>query len=286
MGKTYIFRLDDISWDMNYENFSRIRDLFFRYDVRPLIGVIPNNKDLTLKAQVGKRHLSEDEFWKEVYSLQREYGWAVALHGYNHVYVTDNGGIFGNHPYAEFAGLLYEHQEEKIQKGKAILEQHGLTIDAFMAPGHSLDWNTVKALKNNGIYTITDGIAAYPYRKRDMLFVPQVWSWPRKGILGIETVCFHINSWDSRRFERLESFFQKNQGNCSTFQDVVRQANENDSPWKHFANGFSKLLILVERKVKYIYRIAIEEKFTWDENPCIRAKNNNRKKVRDDERFF
>lgn len=250
MGRTYIFRMDDVSWDMNYENFSRIRELFFKYGIRPIIGVIPKNGDLKLKAQAGGRHLSEDEFWEEMRVLQRDHGWAIALHGYDHVYVTDDGGIFQINPRAEFAGLPYERQEEKIRLGKAILEQHGLTVDAFMAPGHSLDWNTVEALKENGIFTITDGIAAYPYRKNGVLFVPQVWPWPRKGAFGCETACFHINSWGDGIFERLEAFLRENAKNCVSFQDTVKKANECDSLWQRIANGISRLAIPVEKSVR------------------------------------
>ena len=203
MAKSYVFRLDDISWDMNYENFCRIRNLFFMYGIQPLIGVIPKNEDPKLKSQVGIRRISEQEFWDEMYELQSNHGWSVALHGYEHVYVTANGGMFNINPWSEFAGLSYKQQDEKIRRGKAILEEHGLTIDAFMAPGHSLDWNTVEALKENGIFTVTDGIAVYPYWKYGMLFIPQVWSWPKDGIWGIETVCLLINSCNENLFLHL-----------------------------------------------------------------------------------
>lgn len=187
MAYTQLFRIDDISWDMNYENFSRIRNLFFQYDIRPIIGVIPHNEDPKLKEQAGGNGIPQDRFWEEMRTLQQEHGWAIALHGYDHVYVTSDGGIFKTNPRAEFAGLPYGRQEEKIRKGKAILEENGLRIDAFMAPGYSLDWNTVEALKVNGITVVTDGLAAYPYRKRGVLFVPQVLPWPRIEACGVAT---------------------------------------------------------------------------------------------------
>ena len=51
MGRKVIFRMDDICPDMNYEKFARARDMFIRYHVRPLLGVIPDNKDLKLKEE-------------------------------------------------------------------------------------------------------------------------------------------------------------------------------------------------------------------------------------------
>lgn len=221
MAYTQLFRIDDISWDMNYENFSRIRNLFFQYDIRPIIGVIPHNEDPKLKEQAGENGIPQDRFWEEMRTLQQEHGWAIALHGYNHVYVTSDGGIFKTNPRAEFAGLPYARQEEKIRKGKAVLEGNGLRIDAFMAPGHSLDWNTVEALKANGITVVTDGLAAYPYRRRGVLFVPQVLPWPRIEACGVATACFHVNTWKDERFLNLENFIQANRGCCGTFQDTV-----------------------------------------------------------------
>jgi len=250
VGKQYVFRMDDISWDMNYENFVRIRELFIKYDIRPIIGVIPKNEDPKLKRQAGSHHISQEAFWQEMRNLQKIYGWAIALHGYNHVYMTEDSGIFGINKRAEFAGLPYNQQEEKICLGKAILEENGLVIDAFMAPGHSLDWNTVEALKANDIFVVTDGIAAFPYRKHGVLFVPQVWPWPRKGIFGIDTVCFHINSWDDVLFKSLERFLEKNYRACVSFQSVVKRAKDDDSFWKNIINVVVGKTIPLEKRIR------------------------------------
>lgn len=247
MSVTYIFRLDDISWDMNYENFCRIRDLFIKYDICPIVGVIPNNEDQELKAQVGKYRLSREEFWREIYNLQHNHGWAVALHGYNHVYVTDDSGIFGINKRSEFAGLPLSDQIEKISAGKEILEQHGLTIDAFMAPAHSLDWNTIEALKHNDIFTVTDGLCAYPYEKNGVWFIPQVWPWPWKRANCIDTVCFHINSWEPWRFDKLEKFIIRNRSRCGKFQDIVAIAKAGKYKHYKFVNWVSKYTIIMEK---------------------------------------
>ena len=59
---TFVFRLDDISWDMNARNFARIRDLFVRYGIRPLIGVIPFNRDEKLMAKGGEDRMEPEAF--------------------------------------------------------------------------------------------------------------------------------------------------------------------------------------------------------------------------------
>ena len=252
MSVIYLFRLDDISWDMNYENFCRIRDLFQKYGVRPLIGVIPYNEDTKLKGQVGREHISQERFWAEMRELQQNHGWAIALHGYNHVYVTDDGGMFGINPRAEFAGLPLSQQEEKIREGRAILEENGLKIDAFMAPGHSMDWNTVEALKQNGIFVVTDGCCAYPYEKKSVLFVPQVWPWPHKNFYGVDTACFHINSWEPNLFEHLEIFLQENLVHCGSFQDVVKAAKKSGTSSYGLINCLSSYIIKGEKKVRLL----------------------------------
>lgn len=221
MSAKYIFRLDDICPDMNYANFCRIRDIFFKYNIKPIIGVIPHNEDQELKRKTAGLGILEEQFWEEILELQNKHGWSVSLHGYNHVYTSKNGGMFKRNKYAEFAGIPYKSQYEKIKKGKKILEEHGLKIESFMAPAHSLDWNTVEALKKNNITVITDGRGRFPYKKRGMLFIPQETSWPKMHRVGYDTVCFHINSWTEEMFRRFEKIPLKGY-NCIEFMDAVR----------------------------------------------------------------
>ena len=50
-----------------------------------------------------------------------------------------------------------KEQKEKLLLGKAALENEGIYTDTFMAPGHSYDRNTLKALKTIGFEYVTDG---------------------------------------------------------------------------------------------------------------------------------
>ena len=45
-----IIRLDDIAPNMNWDMMKRTKDLFKKYNVKPLIGVIPKNEDKELKS--------------------------------------------------------------------------------------------------------------------------------------------------------------------------------------------------------------------------------------------
>ena len=42
-------RLDDITPDMDYEKFNRMKQILDTYQIKPLIGVVPFNKDSNLK---------------------------------------------------------------------------------------------------------------------------------------------------------------------------------------------------------------------------------------------
>ena len=228
--KKYIFRLDDISWDMNWDNFNRIRELFIKYNIRPVIGVIPDNKDVKLIEQSKKSEcLSKNEFWKLIKLLQNEYDWTIAMHGLHHLYETKESGIIGrNNRQSEFAGLPLDVQKEKIRMGREILEKHNIRTDVFMAPSHSFDHNTLLSLADNNITVITDGLFVFPQKNGRIIFVPQQWPWPHGGLWGIETVALHTNTWGDSRFLKLEKFINKNVNRCVDFGYAIGYANNNE----------------------------------------------------------
>lgn len=251
MSATYLFRLDDISWDMNYENFCRIRDLFFQYDIRPIIGIIPNNNDPNLKAQMGQIHISQEQFWAEMRDLQQNHGWAVALHGYDHVYVTSDGGLLNLNSQSEFAGLPYAVQLNKLLAGKGILEDQGLVISAFMAPSHSYDRNTLLALRACGIDTVTDGNGLFPFVQDGLLFVPQLISSPRTFPFGVQTFCQHTNLMNDASFQRIEAFIKKHSASCGDFTVVMKQNWQKSGPQianRIFSGPISNLLRALRKK--------------------------------------
>lgn len=42
----YIIRLDDASEIMNVSAWERIEELLDNYNIKPIVGIIPNNKDI------------------------------------------------------------------------------------------------------------------------------------------------------------------------------------------------------------------------------------------------
>lgn len=198
-----VFRIDDVHPAMDWSKFYRIKAILDKEKIKPLIGVIPDNQDKSLQIDAEK-----NDFWVLVRELQKA-GWTVAQHGYQHVYVTKESGILQINARSEFAGLSYAEQAEKIEKGKRILEDHGIQTDIFMAPAHSYDENTLIALKKNGFHYVTDGYTRYPYERMGLKFIPCMHVLCKK-VKGLTTCCIHSNPMSETFAQTLEDFIRKN----------------------------------------------------------------------------
>ena len=246
-----MIRMDDITADMNWDKFNRIRDIFEEYGIHPLLGIVPDNQDDKLSIQPPK-----EEFWTIMHSLQ-EMGWGIAQHGTYHKYVTKDSGILGLKDASEFAGLPYDEQLSKLQHGKEILEKHGIYTDIFMAPGHTYDSNTIKALHKLGFSTVTDGLYHTPYRDREVLFVPCRLQ-EYRNVKGIDTICLHSNHMSDADIRELEAF-------CKT--NVHRIVSFNPDNMKKVAVKRNFAVICYEKRVldlrKVKDKIANSKRLAW-----------------------
>lgn len=200
----YILRLDDAAPHADWEKWERMEGLLDKYKTRPLVGIIPDCKDMKIN-KLGERK----DFWEKV-GIWKEKGWTIAMHGYDHVYITDDGGFNPVNHKSEFAGVPLEIQKEKIRKGVSIFREHGIEPKVFFAPSHTMDMNTIEALKQESkIRIISDTIANSSYRRWGMTFVPQQSGRMRKLPFKVVTFCCHPNMMDEKEFECLEVFFKK-----------------------------------------------------------------------------
>lgn len=206
MKSRYLIRLDDACPMMDSEKWLRIEVLLDKYRINPMVGVIPNCKDGNLAFQD-----IDQEFWRKVQSWQ-EKGWTIAMHGYDHCYVSDKGmqGINPMWKRSEFAGVDLEEQREKVHLGVCILRKHGVNPQYFFAPSHTFDENTLIALREESdIRVISDTIGRYPYKNDDFWFIPQiVGHCVNMPIAGIYTFCFHPNIMDNAAFDSLDYFLR------------------------------------------------------------------------------
>ena len=202
MEAKYLIRIDDICENLNAKNFYKIIKIFNNFQIKPIIAVIPNNKDKNL---VFRDSISGKDFWNLIRKLENDYKWKVGIHGYEHDYVNNNSGILDINKFSEFAGLDYDKQFIKIKNSVKIMNEQNLSTDLFIAPAHSFDSNTLKILKNLNIKSISDGFYTLPgLDKNGILWIPQqLWSFIKKKN-GIWTINLHINSWNEEDFHKLE----------------------------------------------------------------------------------
>lgn len=201
-------RLDDITPDMDWERFYKFKALLDQYQVKPLIGVVPDNRDELLKGS--EPPMDPKTFFGYIRQLQKE-GWTVAMHGYQHIYGTSKGGIFPLNHFSEFAGEPLEEQRKKIAAGRQILESYGVHTDIFMAPGHSYDQNTLTALKENGFSEMTDGFGDRPYLFHGMTFYPISFLLSRtlRKKNGYSTMVVHTGTVSDQDLDHYRVYFQK-----------------------------------------------------------------------------
>lgn len=246
-----MIRMDDITADMNWDKFNRIRDIFEKYGVRPLLGIVPDNQDNKLSIQS-----SNEEFWTIMHSLQ-EKGWGIAQHGTYHKYVTKDSGILGLKDASEFAGISYEEQFAKLKHGKEVLEQHGIYTDIFMAPGHTYDSNTIKALRELGFSTVTDGLYHTPYWDQGIQFIPCRLQ-EYRNINGIDTICLHSNHMSDADIRELEAF-------CKANKEQIIPFSPDGMKWLAVKRNFAVICyekrVLILRKLKN--KIANSKRLAW-----------------------
>lgn len=184
-------RMDDITPDMNWHKFNMFKEILDELNIKPLIGVVPNNEDELLHIEDNNR-----EFWKIISELQKN-GWIVAMHGVRHQYSTKNGGLFPLNHFSEFAGVPFDKQREEIRFGKEIFAKNGIVTSIFMAPGHTFDKHTVKALLENGFTSITDGFGKKPFYRKGLIYYPIALQ--RSKVFadsseGVNTLVYHLNT--------------------------------------------------------------------------------------------
>lgn len=203
----YLIRLDDASDHMNTERWDRVERLLDENGIRPLVGVIPMNRDPMLL------EFAEDAaFWEKARHWQDK-GWRIALHGYEHVYATNCTGVNPVHNHSEFAGLPLEAQREKIREGLKLLKERGLEPTAFFAPSHTFDWNTLEALRlESDIRVISDTVANDCYCRRGFTFIPQQAGRVRELPFKVTTICLHPNFTTDPEMDEIEAFLKNHAG--------------------------------------------------------------------------
>jgi predicted deacetylase len=201
----YIIRMDDACPTMNSKKWDMFEDLLDEIDIKPIVAVIPNNKDNSM-------HYEEEDkqFWDKVKRWQDK-GWNIALHGYDHKYITNKSGLVPINKQSEFSGLSLDIQKEKIKKGWSVFKKYNIKSDIWIAPSHSFDKNTLRTLKEETtISIVSDGVSIFPFNKFDFIWIPQqLWKYKKKN-KGIYTICYHPSMMTEKQIIDELSVIKKN----------------------------------------------------------------------------
>ena len=218
-----LIRMDDISEYMNWELMDKCETLFDKYEIKPLLGVIPINQDPELL-----KYSRNDKFWERVQSWKNK-GWEITMHGCHHLYTqkSDKKDIFNYGGDSEFYGLNYEKQLNKIKAGLQKFEEKKIKIRSFFAPNHIYDENTLKALKDSEIKIIIDGYGLFPFYKNEILFIPQLFYKEIFLPFGIQSTQMHINEWNYNHLKNFNSFIEKNYKKIVDLNYIISLSNPN-----------------------------------------------------------
>ena len=239
-----LIRLDDVAENMNWNLMERAESLFDKHEIKPVIGVIPNNKDEELLSYPKK-----DDFWKQLRKW-RDKGWEISMHGFTHVYDkdTEKKDYFKYGGRSEFCGHSLKTQMSKIEQGLKKFRDEKIKIKSFFAPNHTYDENTFAALKNLGINEIIDGYGLMPYTENQIKFIPQLFYKVIALPFGIQTTQIHLNYWDQKEFDVFEKFIDKNSKKIITYGQAIDKINDNF--FYAFINFSIKKIIQTKRVIR------------------------------------
>lgn len=234
MKRQYILRLDDACPYSNVANWDRMEALLDAHGVKPLVGVIPHCEDEELIAY------GEDTDYLGRIARWNDKGWAFALHGYDHAFVTEEGGLNPVNRKSEFAGVELDVQREKIRRGVAALGELAINPVAFFAPAHTFDANTLRALREcSDIRVVSDTVAFDRYQEDGLTFVPQQSGVVRDLPFRLVTFCYHPNIMADADFDKLKDFLDSHQSSFVPFptEGCERKRTLLDSllSWLYFA---------------------------------------------------
>jgi len=225
-GARYLLRFDDICPTMDWSIWDKVEEHLDASGARPILAVIPDNQDSSL-------HIDPpaEDFWERVRDWQSR-GWTIAVHGYQHRYVTSEAGLWGWNARSEFAGLSLAEQEKKLDQATTLFRVEGVEPEAWVAPNHAFDRNTLVALERLGIRTVSDGIALYPYRDAmGMTWIPvQIWRFIERPI-GVWTVCLHPNKWGDAELATFSRDLERFRDRLTTVPEMLRTFGSRRKSW-------------------------------------------------------
>jgi predicted deacetylase len=213
----YLLRFDDLCPTLPAEHWKPFRNLIKHYKLRPILAIVPENRDAELDQAP-----ADPNFWDNMHRLE-DAGATVALHGYRHLCQSAGKNLVGIHPWSEFAGVKYETQRQWMDAGLQILRGKGLHPKLWIAPRHGFDRNTIRSLRELGLGYISDGFARMPFRQYGITWIPQQLWGPAPKKKGLWTICIHPHTATRNDAKRLECFLEDCGNQFTSFDRVTSE---------------------------------------------------------------
>ncbi len=219
----FLLRFDDICPTMDWDIWSQIERLLRQCDIKPILAVVPDNRDPVLQVAP-----AAPDFWDRVRQWQ-QWGWTIALHGYQHLYVAKDGGLVTLRKKSEFASLPARVQEDKLRCATAIFEREGIKTRVWIAPGNAFDETTVSLLPRFGIDLISAGWFWHPFvGPGPVVWIPCQLSILRPAPPGVWTVCYHHNSWSNSTLAEFRNSLERYKDRIQSVDTLLKERR----PWR------------------------------------------------------
>tara|TARA_B100001989_G_C24538019_1_gene465653 strand:- start:108 stop:908 length:801 start_codon:yes stop_codon:yes gene_type:complete len=237
-----LIRIDDVCENMDWEKMRHLESLFKKYSIKPVIGVIPNNKD-----DFFFNYPRNENFWEQIRKWDKM-GWEVAMHGYTHIYdrlCKKKADYFNYGGGSEFFNHPIKVQIERIRKGLEKFKKENIKIRTFFAPNQTYDENTFVALKECGINEVIDGYGLMPYEENNIKFIPQLFEKVLIFPFGIQSTKLHLQMWKKNDYDNFEKFIHKNHKNIINYDQAL--AKVNNGTFFHIIKFLMKYVLRLKR---------------------------------------
>lgn len=213
----YLLRFDDLCPTMGRVQWKRFERVLEEFAVRPILAIVPDNRDPELM-----REPPDPDFWKKMRAWE-EAGATIALHGFRHLCAARGRGLVPVCRPTEFAGAPEELQRQWIHEGLCILRARGLNPRLWVAPRHGFDRATLRALREEGIEHLSDGLARVPFVRHGVTWIPQQLWEPVERQAGLWTICLHSNTAQAAAAEKLRAFLARHADQFTSFEQVIAE---------------------------------------------------------------
>ena len=151
----YLLRLDDLCPTHSPARWELFRKVIEEFNVRPILAVIPDNRDPQLNGSP-----YDPGFWDQMRAMESA-GAAMAVHGYQHRCLALGESLLRLDRRSEFAGVDADRQRAWIRSGFETLRKQGLHPKLWVAPRHGFDRNTLIALQAREWNTFRTGLRGF-----------------------------------------------------------------------------------------------------------------------------